>query len=95
MKVSNELIASIEKKTTQLIKKLESLQNENQLVIKQKNILETEVIQKNQEIKNLQKKIETLRITKVFDNKKDKVEAKKKINEILREIDKCVGLLNR
>ena len=48
----------------------------------------------NKTIKELEEKIKILKITKTLTSSKDSFDVKIKINEALREIDKCIGLLN-
>ncbi|MFA6924450.1 MAG: hypothetical protein WC223_09380 [Bacteroidales bacterium] len=45
------------------------------------------------QLKNLQEENKIIKVTKTFSGSEN-VEVKKKINEIVREIDKCVILLN-
>ena len=45
-------------------------------------------------IRQLEDKIKILKIAKTLETKEGNVEAKLKINELVREIDKCIGLLN-
>ncbi len=65
------------------------LQKEN-LALKEKiNLLE-------QEKENLGRKYENLRVAKVIESGyNDNRDAKQKINKLLREIDKCIALLNK
>ena len=46
-------------------------------------------------IKELEEKYKVLKIAKSIDNKTNSFDQKIKINEMLREIDKCIGLLNK
>jgi phage shock protein A len=45
-------------------------------------------------IRQLEEKINTLKITKTIENKEGAVEAKERISKLVREIDNCIGLLN-
>ena len=47
------------------------------------------------EIDQFKEQIVKLKITKSITDKKGSTEVKMKIEELLREIDKCVGLLNQ
>ena len=95
MKLSDELITQIEKKVELLVSQLDNLKSENELLTNQIKDLEKIINKKNIELESLTKKIETIKISKTIEDGQEKVEVKKKINEILREIDRCVGLLNR
>jgi hypothetical protein len=48
----------------------------------------------NEKVRQLDEKIKILKLAKTLENKEGNVEAKLKINELVREIDKCIGLLN-
>ncbi len=45
-------------------------------------------------IRQLEDKINTIRITKTLETKEGAVEAKERIAKLVREIDHCIGLLN-
>jgi len=49
----------------------------------------------NEVIKQLEDKNKLLKITKTLELGKDPINAKFKINEMLREIDKCIALLDK
>ena len=90
-----KMIASIEFKVKRLIEKhneikenLRQYQNEIQ---KLKAIND----QHQKTINELKDKIKLLKIARSTETKEGAVDAKLKINEMVREIDKCIGLLNR
>jgi len=68
--------------------KIEELQNENQS-------LKKEISELIDKLNVLQEKYKLLTITKTVINKEDKKETKKKINDLVREIDICIELLNK
>lgn len=82
------LVSGIDYKVHKLIERLQNLQRENEQY-------RNEIHYKNQTIEELDQKINLLKTTKNLEIKEGKVEAKVTINELLREIDKCIGLLNR
>ncbi len=45
-------------------------------------------------IRELEEKVKTIKLTKTLETKEGAGEAKARINELVREIDKCIGLLN-
>lgn len=58
--------------------------------------MNNELKKKDDIIADLQKKYETLKLAKTLETTaKDKQHAKLKINQIVREIDKCLALLNK
>ena len=95
MRNTSTLIAGIEYKLRKLIDKNESLKKELQQTIQQHK--ESEQITDNQHkrIIELENNINLLKIAKSLEPGKGTVEAKVKINELVREIDRCIGLLNK
>lgn len=89
------LISGIEYKLRKLIEKLNQLKVEN-LHLAKKNAEQLQIIEsQNKTIKELEEKYKVLKIAKSIDNKTNSFDQKIKINEMLREIDKCIGLLNK
>ena len=88
------LLTSLEEKMKRLMGQQQDLQEK--LRISSNEI--TELIQINRQqktkINQLEEKIRILRLTKIIEKKEGASEAKSKINELVREIDKCMGLLN-
>lgn len=48
-----------------------------------------------EKIKELEEKIKTIKLSKSIENKRELTDTKLKINELVREIDKCIQLLNQ
>ena len=68
----------------------------NNLLEKEKAELSTKLIQKKQEIESLEIKLNTLKLAKsISGENNDMQDAKVKVNNLVREIDKCIALLNR
>ncbi len=84
------LITKVEK----LLKKYNQLKVEkNQL--KQDNIeLKGKLTESNSQIKDLQDRLALLKTAKSFSLQQDRTNVKHKINEYIREIDRCIALLN-
>ncbi|TSA26148.1 MAG: hypothetical protein D4R67_08495 [Bacteroidetes bacterium] len=89
------LVSGIDYKVHQLIERLQILQQENEQ--KKNEIRELNKINENQTqvIETLNQKINHLKTTRNVEFNEGTVEAKATINELLREIDSCIGLLNR
>ncbi len=88
-------IAELEQKIKRLVernKELESINNE--LEEEHKTLLET-IREQKKLISQLEDKNKILKITKTLELDKDPINAKFKINEMLREIDKCIALLDK
>jgi DNA repair exonuclease SbcCD ATPase subunit len=94
MKEVDQLISNIEQKVRKLIDLRESCEIQNKEL---KQTLEelTKTIEKQENtIKKLEERNNILTITKSLESLQGNVEVKNKINELVREIDKCIGLLN-
>ena len=90
--VVNEVKSNIEK----LIGLRESLKREKVTLLDANRLLEKTVEEQQSEIKELHGTIEMLKMAKsiaVADS--NSTNAKLKINELVREIDKCISLLNK
>jgi hypothetical protein len=88
------LVTGIELKLLKLIErqkelteKMDKYQNEIQ------ELKKIHDAQKN-EINQLKEQYRILKLSRTFETKEGAVEAKAKISELVREIDKCIGLLN-
>ena len=91
------LVENIEKKVSKLIQLYQSVQKEKEETLTENNKLELDLSDKEKTIKRLEEKIKLLRITKSVsaqDDERNK-ESRQKINEYVREIDKCIALLNK
>ena len=95
MKQSEEYILLIEEKVHELVRLQEQIQSENE-DLSRKNVELNQIIKtQSDRIQELEKRAINLKLAKQLTNNKEAAKAKKKINEVLREIDKCVGLLSR
>ena len=73
----------------------QKLSKENKDLIEEKNSLLNKISDLKSEIIDLQSSLERIQISSSLENSnKDNVLAQKKINMFLREIDKCITLLN-
>jgi transcription initiation factor TFIID subunit TAF12 len=90
------LMIDFKGKVMQLIAKHDSLKREKSQLQLKIDELEKSINQQNQEKSFLEQKYENLKIAKMLaasdDENKD---AKSKIQKIVREIDKCIALLNK
>ena len=91
------LVENIEKKVSKLIKLYQSVQKEKEEILTENNKLELDLSDKDETINRLEEKIKLLRITKSVSTQDDErnKESRQKINEYVREIDKCIALLNK
>jgi len=92
-----DLVVNIEKKVSNLISLYDSVKKKKEELLDKNGKLELEISEKDLTIKRLEEKIKLLRITKSVSAQEieSNQESKKKINEYVREIDKCIALLNK
>jgi len=90
------IVNNIEVKLGKLIAKYKQIREEK-LILQQENEGFVSVLKSNEnEISELQEKIKLMNISKSVDASKQEVkETRLKINEYVREIDKCIALLNK
>ena len=88
--VINELNFKIDK----LIKLYTSSLEQNRRLEKQLSELQSELEQLKGENKELNEKIKTTRVESAISGGNGSYEAKMRINQLVREIDKCIALLN-
>lgn len=88
------LVAGLEFKSRKVADKVKELhQSLDDLQLKYRQ-LEAKYEQQKQTINELDQKIQILKITHAIPKGKETADVKKKINELLRELDKCIDLLN-
>jgi hypothetical protein len=89
------ILHGLEYKTLRLIKILEETKKEN-IEIKDKLInLEKSEAENKLKIKYLEEKNNIIKIANSIEGTENKSKAKLKINELLREVDRCLALLNK
>ncbi|RLD37807.1 MAG: hypothetical protein DRI74_05735 [Bacteroidetes bacterium] len=95
MEDASILISGIEYKIKVLVENNNALFEEN-AKLKQQNLeLNTLVQMQKSELKSLDDKLAILKVSKTFGSDTDRQSAKIKINELVREIDECLNLLNK
>ena len=91
----NNLISNIEKKLSNLLSSYENLKEKNLKLKDENNKLISKIEDNSQIINSLNDKIKIMSISKSVDvSKNDIKQTKLKINEYIREIDKCIAQLN-
>ena len=90
------IINNIELKVGKLIAKYDQV-NAEKLDLQRNNItLKARLQEKESQIVALQDKVKLMNISKSVDTSKEEVKSTRlKINEYVREIDKCIALLNK
>ena len=91
----NNLISNIEKKLFNLLSSYENLKDKNLKLEDENKKLISKIDDNSQIINSLNDKIKIMSISKSVDlSKYDIKQTKLKINEYIREIDKCIAQLN-
>ena len=90
----NTLVSGIEFKVRKLIARQKRLREENEKLTNDINQLKTINEEQKLVINGLEEKIQVLKLARTTGGGEDNSDVKAKINELVREIDKCIGLLN-
>ena len=88
------LISGIEEKLHKLIERQKELTQRINSYKEEIRDLKNSHEEQKKEINRLKEQYRVLKLSKTFEKKEGAVEAKAKINELVREIEKCIGLLN-
>ena len=90
-----ELIRAFEIKLRKLISEYSFLKEENSLIKAELNRKQTDLMMAHQEILELRKNYDHLQIAKNLGaTDAEKVESRQQISKMVREIDKCLALLD-
>ena len=90
------IVNNIEVKLGKFIAKYEKIKQEKLLLQQENDTFNAVLKAKEEEVLKLQEKIKLMNISKSVDTSKQEVkETRLKINEYVREIDKCIALLNK
>ena len=88
------LVSGIEFRTRALAARFEAIKNENDELKAKNNNLLAELEELKLNFKQLQYKNQIIKIAMAIERDKGSTNAKFLINELLREVDRCIGLLN-
>ncbi|MEG0517652.1 MAG: hypothetical protein RR555_02120 [Bacteroidales bacterium] len=92
---SQILIGKLKGHIGQIISNYESVASDNILLKEELSACKKELETSKNTIKELEKKLEQLQLIKAFGaSSQDVKEAKQKIGRIVKEIDKCISMLN-
>lgn len=94
MKDLSVRVASLKNKAENLVKNYQKAQEENKNLTERIEKLTEELNQKSQQISELNNKVNLLKISGSVDKESTK-DVKLKINELVREIDKCIAQINK
>ena len=95
MAIQEDIISSLEEKVKRVIRVAEGLRANNSQLQQQVDELSRRLRDKNQEVEVLESKYQSLRLTKAMaSSPEDARNVKLQVNRMVREIDKCIALLN-
>ena len=95
MKETGILIQGVEYKIRKLLNHYNKLKESNETIQNDFQKLKLDIEEKNKFIDELKLEIQKIKLAKSLESKEGPNEAKIKINELVREIDNCIGLLNQ
>jgi len=96
MAIEVGMISSLEEKIKRVIRVAESLRVNNVQLKQRVDELSGLLLVKNREMEVLESKYQSLRLTKNLASSPEEVKnVKFQVNRMVREIDKCIALLNR
>jgi len=91
----DELINAFEMKLRKLISEYESLRDQNEQLKTELERKQEDLMQAHQQILEIRSSYDRLRVARnLGETDEERVESKRRINKIVREIDKCLALLN-
>ncbi len=85
----------IEDKIRQLIAQQNSVSDQHSFLIKKNEELSRKIEEQNNLIQQYKDNINYIKISQSVKNSEGNADVKNKIDELVREIDKCIGLLNK
>ena len=92
----SEQLNSVLQKTTRLIELCNALQEENELLKLENQLIKTNFDAAKTKHTDLEEKLRVLKLAKSIEGTSEKsLDIKQKINDFVREIDKCVVLLKK
>ena len=96
MTILEDIVFSLEKKLAQVIELAERFKTNNIQLQQQVDKLSGQLRAKNQEIEVLESKYQNLKLAKTLTSSSEDIKnVKFQVNRMVREIDKCIALLNR
>ncbi len=96
MSESKEIIGDLRNKFKAIISMNEGYREKNQILQEEIEKLNSKITGQELKINELNGKYESTDLAKAFSaSGEDSQEAKLKVNQIVREIDKCIALLNK
>ncbi len=94
MKNLSALVTNLRRKAEKLVEKHQVVIEQNKQLLNEVLELKEELNKRNQQLSEMENKIKVLKISKSVDSESTK-DVKLKINEMVREIDKCIAQINK
>ena len=92
----DSVVTRLKEKLSTLLDAYEKLEASNNELLREKEQLVALLRKKDEAMEQMERKTETLMVARTFAAGSDDAhDAKLKINRIVREIDKCIALLNK
>jgi hypothetical protein len=88
-------LLKIEEKIRILTENHQKIKTEKDLLIKQSVIQQRTIEEQKIEIENFKKQVQALKIAKSVESNEETGKVKDKIQDLVREIDRCIELLNK
>ena len=85
----------LEEKIRQLAEDHQKIKTEKDLLIRQSVIQQKTIEEQKEEIENLKKQVQALKIARSVESTQETGKVKDKIQDLVREIDRCIELLNK
>ena len=95
MQQTNDLIKELESKVEKLISKLAYLKEENEKLVNDKKDLNQQISNMHNDISKLNEQKEVLTMANSLKDDGNNAQSKKKIDELVGEIDRCLTILNK
>ena len=94
--VTHVSLSTVKAKIQKLGEQKQKLSDEFATLLDNKRLLEDKLSQRENAVQELQEKLKLSKMAKTLGDEETKnSDAKYKINELVREIDQCIALLNR
>jgi hypothetical protein len=95
MNLVTEHLQKLEEKIRQLAEDHHKTKTEKDLLIRQSVIHLKTIEEQKEEIESLKKQVQALKIAKSVESTQETGKVKDKIQDLVREIDRCIELLNK
>jgi len=88
-------LRNLEEKIRQLVEDHRKTKTEKDLLIRQSVIQQKTIEEQKEETESLKKQVQALKIAKSVESLQETGKVKDKIQDLVREIDRCIELLNK